>query len=446
MKNLNEHPTVRRYHQQNGSTTTQSPRAKLNSKELRELCIASGADDVGFVEITRPALADQKQGILNVFPWTKTLISLVGRLNRENLRSPARSIASIEVHHATDRLESAAHALAEALERMNVLAVTPPVGFPMETDGWPGKMYLVSHKPVAVAAGLGAMGLHRSVIHPVFGSSVLLDTVLIDAELDGYDGPLDYDPCLNCKLCAAACPTGAIEPDGSYNPVNCMTHSYRELVGGFSDWVEGIADSRNAREYRRRTSDVETVSMWQSLAQGPCYKSATCLAVCPAGDEAIPKYLEGKKEYVDSVVRPLQKKAEPVYVLPGSDAERHVERAFPEKTIRRVGNGVRPPSIAAFLSSMPFAFQRHQSEGLNATYHFTFTGEEPTAATVRISNKTLDVKMGHEGKADVRIEADSRTWLSVLHKDSRIVPQIILRRIKVKGPMGLFQAFGKCFP
>ncbi len=54
------------------------------------------------------------------------------------------------------------------------------------------------------------MGLHRSVIHPVFGSFVLLNTVLIDAELDEYSTPLDYTPCLDCKLCTAACPTGAI--------------------------------------------------------------------------------------------------------------------------------------------------------------------------------------------------------------------------------------------
>ena len=43
---------------------------------------------------------------------------------------------------------------------------------------------MVSHKPIAVAAGLGKMGLHRNVIHPVFGSFVLLNTVLIEAEVD----------------------------------------------------------------------------------------------------------------------------------------------------------------------------------------------------------------------------------------------------------------------
>ena len=445
MQSLNDHPTVKRYHERKESQTLHRDAPKLGALELRRMCLDFGADDVGFIEISRTELADQREDILKIFPWTKTLVSLVGRINRENLRSPARSIASLELHQSGDRLDNAAYTLATALERRGVRAVTPPVGFPMEMDNWLGKMYVVSHKPVAVAAGLGVMGLHRNVIHPVFGSFVLLNTVLIDAELDDYSRPLDYNPCLDCKLCAAACPTGAIGPDGSFTPVNCLTHSYRELVGGFTNWAERVADSRDSIDYRKRVSDAESVSLWQSLAYGPCYKSVYCLAVCPAGDEVIPQYLSDKKKFIEDVVRPLQKKEEPVYVLPGSDAESHVQRVFPHKKIKRVGNGVRPPSIAASLALMPRAFQRHQSEGLDATYHFTFTGDEQATATVLIRNKTIEVTQGHLGAADVRITADAKTWLRVLHKDRAMIPQILLRRIRVNGPIGLFKAFGRCF-
>jgi epoxyqueuosine reductase QueG len=45
-----------------------------------------------------------------------------------------------------------------------------------------GKIWVVSHKPVAVAAGLGHMGIHRNVIHPKFGNSILLGTVLVAAD------------------------------------------------------------------------------------------------------------------------------------------------------------------------------------------------------------------------------------------------------------------------
>ncbi len=445
MKDLNEHPTVKRYHQRMASTTTQTPAAKLSSGQLREMCLELGVDDVGFVEIDRPSIADQKEGILNLFPWARTLIVFVGRLNRENLRSPARSIASLALHQVEERLNHAAQALTAALERKGIRAASPAAGFPMETEQGRGKMNVISHKPVAVAAGLGKMGLHRNIIHPVFGSFVLLNTVLIDAEVDQYGSPLDYNPCLDCKLCSAACPTGAIGPDGFFNPINCLTHSYRELIGGFTDWVENVADSKNRTEYRHRISDAETVSLWQSLAYGPCYKSVYCLAVCPAGDEVIPQYLSDKKKFLDTVVKPLQQRAETVYVLPGSDAESHVQRMFPHKKIKRVGNGIRPPSVAAFLATMPFAFQRHKSEGLNATYHFTFSGSEQVEATIVINDKSIKIEAGHAGIPDVAVQADAKTWLSVLHKESSMIREIIFRRIRVKGPMKLFKAFGNCF-
>jgi epoxyqueuosine reductase QueG len=443
---LNNHPTVIRYHERNAATAPHGVARKLSAQELRDMCLGTGVDDVGFVEISCPALADQKADILSLFPWTRTLISFVGRINRENLRSPARSIASLELHQVEERLTHAANALVAALEHKGVRAVTPAVGFPMEADNWGrGKMHVVSHKPIAVAAGLGKMGLHRNVIHPVFGSFVLLNTVLIEAEVDQYSIPLDYNPCLECRLCSAVCPTGAIGPDGYFHPVNCLTHTYRELIGGFTNWVENIANSKSSIDYRTKVSDAETVSMWQSLAYGPCYKSVYCMAVCPAGDEVISQYLDDKKAFVDVVVKPLQQKTETVYVLPGSDAEGHVLSKFPHKKIKRVGNGIRPPSVAHFFAAMPIAFQRHQSEGLSATYHFTFSGSEKVEATVVIKDKTIKIEQGHEGVPDVSVHADATTWLRVLHKETSMLRQIVLRRIRVKGPLNLFKAFGKCF-
>lgn len=419
---------------------------KFSAADLKQMCRECGADDVGIVEIDRLALASEKQGILSLFPWAKSLVSFVGRINRENLRSPARSIASLELHQVEEGLNSTAQKFVAMLERAGIRAANPAVGFPMETDNWgSGKIQVLSHKLMAVEAGLGKMGLHRNVIHPVFGSFVLLNTVLIDAEVEEYDSSLDYNPCIDCKLCAAACPTGAIGSDGFFNPVNCLTHTYRELIGGFSDWVENVAASKSSSDYRARVSDAETVSMWQSLAYGPCYKSVYCMAVCPAGDEVISQFANDRKAFIANVVKPLQQREETVYVLPGSDAEGHVMRAFPHKKIKRVGNGVRPKTVANFISSMSFAFQRGQSAGLNATYHFTFRGSEQCEATVIIKDKSLVVEKGHTGIADICISADTGAWLRVLHKETSMVKEILLRRIRVKGPLQLLKAFGKCF-
>ena len=200
--NLTEHPTVRWFHERHGERPAPAgPPPPLDAAWLRQLCLDSGADDAGLVEISRPALDDQRDDILRYFPPTKTLLGFVCRLNREPIRSPARSVANLEFHHTGDHVNEVARKVVATLEQQGIRALNPAMGFPMEQDRFPGgKMWVVSHTPVAVAAGLGHMGIHRNVIHPRFGDFILLGTVLIAAEATAYDQPLSYNPCLECKL------------------------------------------------------------------------------------------------------------------------------------------------------------------------------------------------------------------------------------------------------
>jgi ferredoxin len=436
------------------NTTTESSAAlidsatgKLDANRLRQLCLDLGADDVGLVELERPALADQREDILRFFPPAKTLLSFVCRMNREPIRTPARSVANLEFHHTGDHVNEVARKVVTALERQGIRAINPSMGFPMEMDRFPGgKIWLVSHKPVAVAAGLGHMGIHRNVIHPRFGSFVLLGTVVIDTEATAYNQPLAYNPCVECKLCVAACPTGAIASDGQFNFSACYTHNYREFMGGFTDWVEQIADSKDALDYRKRVTDPESASMWQSLSFGANYKAAYCLAVCPAGEEVIAPYQANKGQFLKEMVRPLQEKEETVYVVPGSDAEEYVARRFPRKRTKQVGNGLRSRSIERLLKGLPLVFQPGKSEGVNAVFHFTFTGNEQKQATVIIRDKKLQVEPGHVGTPDVHVTADSETWLGFLAKERSLLWALLRRKIRIKGSPRLLVAFGKCFP
>ncbi|WP_455379430.1 SCP2 sterol-binding domain-containing protein [Petrachloros mirabilis] len=417
----------------------------LNSKWLRALAIEAGADDVGFVELSRRDLDDQRNDILGCFPQAESLISFVVRMNREPIRSPARSIANLEFHRTGDEVNVIARHIVMTLERQGVRAINPAMGFPMEMDQFPGKIWVVSHKPVAVAAGLGQMGIHRNVIHPKFGNFILLGTIVLDAEIDSYSTPIDYNPCLECKLCVAACPTGAIGSDGYFDFSACYTHNYREFMGGFTEWVERIADSRDAKAYRRRVHDSESASMWQSLSYGANYKAAYCLAVCPAGEDVIAPFKTDRKSFTTDIVKPLQAKEEAIYVVRGSDAEQHVGKRFPHKPVKYVGNSLRPQSIQGFLDGLPLLFQRNQSHGLNATYHFTFTGGESRQATVAIKNKTLAVHDGHVGTPDLRITADSITWIRFLAKDESLPWALLRGKIRMRGSPFVLIKFGKCF-
>src|SRR5438445_6138592 len=99
---LSEHPSVKQFYQERANRGEVPTDQVLDAAWLRQLCLDAGADDVGFVERDRPEIADQKSDIENVFPRTRTLISVVCRTNRENIRTPARSVSNLEFHLTTD--------------------------------------------------------------------------------------------------------------------------------------------------------------------------------------------------------------------------------------------------------------------------------------------------------------------------------------------------------
>lgn len=442
---LENHPTVQRIRLKTVASAplTNEP---LDAAWLKQLVLEAGADDVGFVEIGRAALDDQREDILKAFPGTKTLISFVVRMNREAIRTPARSVSNTEFHHSGEEVNDVARRVVRMLEDRGLRSLNPAMGFPMEMDRFPGKIWVVSHKPVAVAAGLGMMGIHRNVIHERFGNFVLLGTILLEAEVSETGRPIDYNPCLECKLCVAACPVGAISPEGEFNFSACYTHNYREFMGGFTDWVEQVADSKDARDYRSRVSDAESASMWQSLSFGANYKAAYCLAVCPAGEDVIGPFLVDRKSHLLEIVRPLQDKEETIYVAKNSDAEEYVAKRFPHKRIKQVGNTLRPTTVEGFLSGMPNVFQPGKAASLDATFHFTFTGRERRQATVVIRQQKISVTDGHVGRPDLHVTADSDTWIGFLRKEKNVVWALLRRKIRLDGPLKLLVAFGMCFP
>jgi putative sterol carrier protein len=83
---------------------------------------------------------------------------------------------------------------------------------------------------------------------------------------------------------------------------------------------------------------------------------------------------------------------------------------------------------------------------LDATFHFTFTGEENAKATVVIRDKSIRVMSGHNGRAQIRVTADSRTWLRFLAKQANLVGALLRLKIRIQGSPLLLRAFGKCFP
>ena len=417
----------------------------LDYDTLRQICLEQGADDVGFIEFGRKELAEVNKEVAYLYPKTKTIISFCIRSNPENVRSLSRPLANEEFHSTYDEINHTASKIVKELNKQNVRGVSCNSSFPMDMDNWSGKIWEISHKPLAVQAGLGHQGIHRSVIHPKFGSFIQLGAVLIDTAVNKYDKPIDYNPCVTCLLCVAVCPVGALDGKKPFNFNACMTHNYRDFMGGFQDWVVSMTDAKNSAEYRQKRGDNETVSVWQSLSYGPQYKSAYCISVCPAGDEMIPPFKKDRANYLKEYLHPYKNKEEPVYVIEGTKAEKTAKKNL-KKQVKLVKPGLRPASIKHFLSSMRIVFDPDRAENLDITAHFEFFGKEQATATAIIKNSNLELKLGKVGNANLEVTCDSEIWIKLVNQE--INPASVISdatKIKVKGNLEQLQQFQNCF-
>lgn len=439
---LEDHPTAQRLRSQAGPP----PPPPLSLAQLRALCLEAGAEDAGAVPLEHPELLEEVGPVRQAFPAARTLVPIVLRMHAEDVRSPSRSVANLEFHRTGHQVDEVAHRIVLALTARGHRAINPAMAFPMEMANFPGRTWIVSHKRVAVAAQLGKMGLHRSVIHPKFGSFILLGTVITDAMVEGAASPLTYDPCVSCKLCVAACPVGAIEPDGAFRFSACYDHNYREFMTGFADALEAVAESRDRHQLRERLPIADSASLWQSLAYGPNYKAAYCLAVCPAGEDHLGPFLRDRPRHLKEVVDPLTARAEEVYVVPGSDAEAHVKKRFPHKRSRPIQSSLRARTARGFFRALPLVFQRGPARGWSAVFHFVLEESGPVEFTVQIADGDLVTQPGLVGAPDVVVRASAQTWLAIVEKKRSPVWAVVTGRLKIAGDRRLLDKFSACFP
>jgi hypothetical protein len=81
----------------------------IDADWLRQVCLDAGADDVAFASVDNPDLGGEREHVDAALPGTQSYISLVVKMNRDNVRSTARSVANQEFHRSGEIMDEAAH-------------------------------------------------------------------------------------------------------------------------------------------------------------------------------------------------------------------------------------------------------------------------------------------------------------------------------------------------
>ena len=100
---------------------------------------------------------------------------------------------------------------------------------------WEKQTAHLSHKMIALRAGIGWIGRNNLLVHPEFGSKIRLATVLTDMPLKtnnppsppfskgGMGGLLEEENCAGCRKCIEICPVSAIkETHAEWNKAACL--------------------------------------------------------------------------------------------------------------------------------------------------------------------------------------------------------------------------------
>lgn len=118
----------------------------------------------------------------------------------------------------------------------------------------------VMERQWAQRAGLGFIGKHTLLIHPMQGSYFFLAIVLTTAELEETPRRDDSSGCGDCRLCIDACPTGAITEPWRFDARRCLSYLTIEHSGPvdealwpqFEGWVFGCDICQDVCPYNRK--------------------------------------------------------------------------------------------------------------------------------------------------------------------------------------------------
>lgn len=166
--------------------------------------------------------ADLRRDLDNVLPGTRIVISLAFPYAPERERPSDLPYLS-RYAYGTDYHEAIRSLLTAVLEQTGILSSCR-----LCIDSAP-----VSERFWAIRAGIGYRGDNGALIVPGIGPEVFLAEILTTIEFEP-DTP-SYAECLHCGVCLRACPTGALQADGTIDCRRCISYLTIEHRGLWTD-------------------------------------------------------------------------------------------------------------------------------------------------------------------------------------------------------------------
>ena len=185
------------------------------TRAVKEKAMSLGAHLVGVAPMERMEAAPPELHPGRLLPEARTLISMAYRINRGiqqlHLRGTSpMSFSRFAGLEPKQRLDDMALDLANFLEDMDYISLPIASNQYYYQEKGVGE---ISHKHVAMAAGLGRLGRGGFLVTPRYGGAVQLVSVLTAAPLLP-DPMLNEDLCLGCpQPCVSICPVQAIRRD-----------------------------------------------------------------------------------------------------------------------------------------------------------------------------------------------------------------------------------------
>ncbi len=148
-------------------------------------------------------------------------ISIGARVSESVLKSVVVGPTRHYLHHykmLNLLLDQSALKISIAIQEKGYNALPIPAS---QIVDWEKQTAHLSHKMIALRAGLGWIGRNNLLVHPELGSKLRIATILTDMPLR-TDSPVEKD-CAECRKCIEICPVSAIgETHKEWNKEACL--------------------------------------------------------------------------------------------------------------------------------------------------------------------------------------------------------------------------------